>query len=206
MPEAPGAELQPFLSHILRGLWRASLPLIFLFLAIPSSMVWAAEIQIGSAYLTLGDDGYQLNADFTLELSSSLEEMVNRGVPLYFVADFELSHPRWYWLDETLTAKSRTWRLSYHALTRQYRLSSGALYQNFTTLADAMRVMSRLRSWTVVEKGLLKSGNAYQAALRFRLDLQQLPKPFQLTAFTSREWSFSSDWQRWNFTAGGQDK
>lgn len=184
-------------------LGRHWLSLLFLLCAAP---LWAAEIPISSAYMTPGDDGYQVNADFGLELSSTLEEMVNRGVPLYFVAEFELGHPRWYWLDETLVTKSRTWRLSYHALTRQYRLSSGALYQNFTTLADALRVLSRLRGWTVAEKGVLKSGSTYQAALRLRLDVQQLPKPFQLTALTSREWNFGSDWQRWSFTAGGQDK
>lgn len=194
------------MASALADLARRLVRLLLLGLAWTALPLMAADIQIGNAYLTPGDDGYQVNADFTVELSSRLEEMVNRGVPLYFIAEFELSHPRWYWLDETVVTKTRSWRLSYHALTRQYRLSSGPLYQNFSSLADAIRIMSRLRGWTVAEKGTLKSGDVYQAALRIRLDLQQLPKPFQVTAIASREWNFGSDWLRWTFTAGAQDK
>jgi hypothetical protein len=32
-------------------------------------------------------------------------------------------------------------------------------------------------------------------------DASQLPKPFQLTAFTSKDWDLSTDWLRWVFLA-----
>ena len=32
-----------------------------------------------------------------------------------------------------------------------------------------------------------------------RLDVTQLPKPFQVNALTSRDWNLSSEWQRWPF-------
>ena len=65
---------------------------------------------------------------------------------------------------------------------------------------DVRRVISRLRSWTVAEKGQLKQGEKYEAALRLRLDTSQLPKPFQLNVITSKEWSLASEWHRWSFT------
>jgi Domain of unknown function (DUF4390) len=37
--------------------------------------------------------------------------------------------------------------------------------------------------------------------LRLRLDVNQLPKPFQVDALASREWTLQSDWYRWGFTA-----
>jgi hypothetical protein len=40
----------------------------------------------------------------------------------------------------------------------------------------------------------------YEAAVRLRLDTTQLPKPFQISALTSRDWSLQSDWVRWSFT------
>ena len=40
----------------------------------------------------------------------------------------------------------------------------------------------------------------YEAAVRLRLDTAQLPKPFQLTTLTSRDWNLQSDWVRWSFT------
>ena len=38
--------------------------------------------------------------EFDITFSPRLEEAVNRGVPLYFVVEFELARPRWYWFDE----------------------------------------------------------------------------------------------------------
>ncbi len=42
-------------------------------------------------------------------------------------------------------------------------------------------------------------GMRYDAAVRLRLDVNQLPKPFQVNALASREWTLSSDWYRWSF-------
>jgi hypothetical protein len=53
----------------------------------------------------------------------------------------------------------------------------------------------------VVEPGRLKSGASYVASLRLRLDVTQLPKPFQLSAMSNRDWTLESDWQQWGFTA-----
>lgn len=163
----------------------------------------AAEVEIHNAQLLPGDDGYTLSADFAFEFNSRLEEAVTRGVVLHFLVEFELTRSRWYWLDEKVASRSQTLRLSYNALTRQYRLSSGsgALHQNFASLDEALRILSRLRHWAVLDKGAaLRPGDAYQAALRLRLDPSQLPKPFQLTALANREWNLASDWLAWTFT------
>ena len=46
----------------------------------------------------------------------------------------------------------------------------------------------------------LAKGAHYEAAVRLRLDVTQLPKPFQVNALASKEWSLSSEWYRWSFT------
>jgi hypothetical protein len=159
----------------------------------------AAEPEVREAQLSLTDDGYAVSAEFSFELRQRLEEAVTRGVPLSFAVDFELTRPRWYWLDEKIASHSLTMQLSYHALTRQYRLSSGTLHQNFRTLDEAVAILSRLRPWTVFERNAVKVGESYQAAIRLRLDISQLPKPFQVTALANREWALSTDWRRWTF-------
>ena len=40
------------------------------------------------------------NADFDLAFNATLEEALQKGIPLYFVLEFELTRSRWYWLDE----------------------------------------------------------------------------------------------------------
>ena len=160
----------------------------------------AADIVAGSAQLVASDDGSSLSADFKVSLNQRLEEAVNKGVVLYFAADFELTRARWYWFDQAVVRRSRTFQLSYHALTRQYRLSSGALHQSFPSLEEALQVLSRLRHWQVIEKGEIAADVDYVASTRLRLDPSQMAKTFQVSALSNRDWSQSSEWLVWNFS------
>ena len=163
---------------------------------------YAAEgITLKAAQVVPVDEGWQLDAEFDVQFSPRLEEAVNRGVPLYFVLDFELSRPRWYWFDEKPVRFSQTYKISYTPLLRQYRLSVGSVYQNFASLEEVTRVLSKLRGVTIPDNSASKKDiSAYQASIRLRLDTAQLPKPFQLNAIASRDWSLSSDWHRWSLT------
>ncbi len=176
--------------------------IVGLLLSLAFSFAGAADITVRHPQLSIGDEAYVLAADFNLNLNPRLEDAVARGVALYFVVEFELTRSRWYWLDEQIAARSQSFQLSYHALTRQYRLSTGALHQSFPSLDDALRILSRLRNWQVIEKGGLKSDQTYFASLRMRLDLTQMPKTFQVSALANRDWNLSAEWARWNFTAG----
>ena len=170
-------------------------------LALLPVLALAAEIEVVNPQITAGEDGYVVAADFEFELSDRLDEAVTRGLVLHFVADFEMTRPRWYWLDEKLVSRSQTYRLSYHALTRQYRLSTGGLHQSYESLSGALRALSRLRNWLVIDKGAEKAGvrpgETYTAALRLRLDINQLPRPFQIAALGNKDWSLASDWKVW---------
>ena len=160
----------------------------------------ADTIPSKSAELRLEEDHYVLDAEFELALNPTLEEACGRGVPLYFVIEFDLSRPRFLWFDELVTSHVVTYRLSYNSLTRQYRLSTGgAFYQNLATLEEATRLISRVRGRAVVDKAMVVKGVRYDAQVRLRLDVTQLPKPFQISALTSRDWNLQSDWVRWSF-------
>ncbi len=157
----------------------------------------ADGIEVRSVTVEPASDGWELEAAFDVQFNARLEEAVNRGIPLYFVVDFELSRPRWYWFDEKPIELSRTFKITYTPLLRQYRLTIGNEYQNFTRFEEVTRVLSRQRGWHVADKGALKKDQVYQAAVRMRLDTAQLPKPFQLNAIASRDWTLASDWHRW---------
>ena len=189
-----------------RKCWASLLLACFFGAAFAPSSAHAEGATITSAKLESSEDGYQIDADIQLQLTTALQEAVRKGVPLYFVVEFELSRGRWYWLDQTLAFASRERRISYAPLTDQYRISYSGISQNVASFEDVRRALSRVRSWTVLEKGKLRAGEKYEAALRFRLDTSQLPKPFQLNVIASKEWSLSSDWYRWTITAPGEYK
>lgn len=175
---------------------RLLVPLLLLALCW-SPQTRAEGIEIPHILLEASDEGYTLDADFEIDLNPRLEDAINNGVALYFEVEFELTRKRWYWFDEHPVSRQLTLRLSYHALTRQYRISRGALHQSFSSLTDALRALSRVRSWRVLERGEVGAGTDYEAALRMRLDLTQLPKPFQVSALTNRDWNLASEWRRW---------
>jgi hypothetical protein len=159
----------------------------------------ADEIEVTDVRLAATEDGVVLAADFAFDLNPRLAEVVTNGVPLYFVVEFELTRPRWYWFDEKAAVKRLQLRLSYHALSRHYRLSTGVLQQNYATLEEALNVLRRVRSWQVVDRGTVLADANYEAAVRMRVDGTMLPKPFQLSAITNREFNLESPWRRFTF-------
>ncbi len=155
------------------------------------------RIEVVSAQLRPADegDGVELDAVFDFDLPWTLEDAVNGGVPLYFVVEFELYRSRWYWFDERRVATSLTYRLSYSPLTRQYRLARGTLALPFDSLGAALASLRRVSRWTVFERSQLAPGTKYEGWVRMRLDTAQLPRPFQLGALTSRDWTLTSEWR-----------
>jgi len=179
----------------------ALLSMIVLLASLTASLARADEIEIGAASVRATEEGLVLDADFAFELTPRLADVVANGVPLYFRVDFELTRRRWYWFDETTASRRLQLRLSYHALSRQYRLSSGMLHQSFATLEEALNVLKRIRNWLVVDRTVSLSGGDYEAGVRMRHDTTLLPKPFQLSALTGRELHLDSAWRRFTVRA-----
>jgi hypothetical protein len=156
--------------------------------------------------LAPGEDGYTLSAEFAIDLGSQLEEAVTRGVTLNFNLEFTLSRRRWYWVDEHIASRVLNYRLSYNALTRQYRLSVGGLHRGFATLDEALRVLGRVADLPIADKSALKPGETYFAALRLSLDKSQLPKPFQVDALSNKDWQVDARVLRWQFVPTAEVK
>ena len=165
-----------------------------------TSPALADTIPVNEADLRIDEGEVLLSAEFDLALNPTLEEALKNGVPLYFVLEFELTRNRWYWFDALVANISITHRVSYNALTRQYRVASGLLALTFPSLPEVERYIGRVTSRPVAGADALVKGLHYVASVRLRLDVNLLPKPFQLDALASREWTLSSNWYRWSFT------
>jgi hypothetical protein len=188
----------------LADLFRLTLAGLFLAWAVAPALAQGIEVKQFS--LEASEAAYLLNADFDLELNARVEEALNNGVPLSFVVEFELTRSRWYWFDEKTATGRLDARLSYNPLLRQYRITTAQLQRNYSSLADAMSALVQVRGWPVVERDRVQADTSYVAAVRMRLDSAQLPKPFQITALTDRDWALSSQWRRANFNAADAER
>ncbi|WP_411909974.1 DUF4390 domain-containing protein [Herbaspirillum frisingense] len=189
---SPARSLTTGCARLLRGM----LPwLLAVLLACSTLTAQAAEITVSQASIEASDQGYRLSVSYDFELNRGLEDALSRGVPLYFTTEVQLTRRRWYWFDETSVSATRTVRVSYNVLTRQYHTAiSGQLQQSFSNLEDAMTLIRRPPRWIIADSNTLKAGDAYQVGLRMRLDVAQLPKPFQVNALNNSDWRLSSDW------------
>lgn len=171
-------------------------------LVLLAGQAWAQSGSDGTARLERSIDGrvWMLDADFAPPVNARLEDAIEKGLALSFVVEFELLRPRWYWWDERVSEASLTLRLSYHPITREYRLTRESATRVFGTLEAVLRDMSRVRGWSVVRDDLVQPGVSYVAQTRLRLDTSLLPKPFQVDAMTNRDWNPQVEWIRFPFT------
>lgn len=157
---------------------------------------WANDITVMSASLSSRMDqpsGLYLDVNIEFDLPRSVQDALNRGIPLYFVTDFSIQSERWYWVNKPIVEASLMTRLSYSPLTRQYRLSRGGLSQSFDSLSETLAILKSLHGWRVSDNPTIENPEICVAEVRIRLDTEQLPLPMQVT-IGENDWDLRSDW------------
>ena len=151
--------------------------------------------------LERSDEGLLLSVGVRFDLPPVIDDALLKGIPMFFVAEAVLYRDRWYWYDRELSRVQRHMRLSYQPLTRRWRLtiaptvignSGVALSQGFDSKEEAMVVVQRISRWKIAEPGELNPGERYNVDFRFRLDVSQLPRPFQIGAVGQADWNISA--------------
>jgi hypothetical protein len=145
-----------------------------------SMFVHAQGVELSSIAVRRADSTLRLDFGARLGLTPAVLDALQRGVPMYFVADATLYRSRWYWRDERISHVSRTWRVSFQPLTGSWRVALGALSQSFATLAEALQVVSSASGWQITEGERIDRDERYYVDFRFQLDNAQLPRPMQI--------------------------
>ncbi|WP_447772021.1 DUF4390 domain-containing protein [Variovorax boronicumulans] len=155
--------------------------------------------------LEQADDGVYLSAAVQFELPTLVEDVLDKGIAIYFVAEAEVFQERWYWTDRKVAQVARHMRLAYQPLTRRWRLNvspvpiTGAagfgisLNQNFDSLGDALEAIKRIGRMRLGDAAEIGDEPLHQVTFRFRLDTSQLPRPFQIGMVGQAEWNIAAE-------------
>lgn len=195
-----------FITHCWRSSWLDARWLVLALCCVLGMVqpAWAqSATEITSLQLERVDDEVLLSAQMQFELSSAVEEALLKGIPVYFVAEADILRERWYWYDKKVVAVQRHMRLAYQPLTRRWRLNVSAasgretnlglvLNQTYDTLAQALGSIKKIAYWKLADASDLDPGTKYRVDYRFRLDLGQLPRPFQIGALGQTDWELSA--------------
>ena len=144
--------------------------------------------------------GLMLSASMRFELPEQVEDALYKGIAMYFVAEAQVIRERWYWSDKVVAQASRHMRLSYQPLTRRWRLNISpvpftntglgvVLGQNFDSYEDALAAVTRILRWKIAERSEIADDAVHIVHFRFRLDMSQLPRPFQIGAVGRSGWN-----------------
>jgi hypothetical protein len=170
-------------------------------LSILLAMTLARATDIPTLRVERTPEGLLLSAQVRFELPPAADEALQKGIPMFFVAEAALMRDRWYWYDKEVARAARYLRLSYQPLTRRWRLmvSSGpignagaALGQSFETREEALAAVQRISGWKIAEAQDAETDARHGVTLRFRLDVSQLPRPFQIGLVGQDEWNIAA--------------
>ena len=153
-----------------------------------AGMVRAEGAELASLDVQRLDGELLLDFDVRLALPKTVEDAMQRGVPVYFVAEATLYRARWYWRDDRMARVQRSWRVAYQPLTSTWRVGFGGFNQSFQTLGEALAVVSRSSRWKVAELSQLDADSKHYLEFSWRLDNSQLPSPMQLGLGSQAEW------------------
>jgi hypothetical protein len=148
----------------------------------------AAPVEVQRLEAVRNVDGVLLNLETRFDLAPSIEDALQKGVALHFVAEAELFRSRWYWRDKSVAMATRTWRLTFQPLTFQYRVSLGGLSQTFSSLREALGVIQHGGVWRIADPVPPDDDSRYYIEFSFKLDTGQLPRPLQIGLGSQPEW------------------
>lgn len=152
-------------------------------------LVQAQGVDLPTLAVQRADGELLLDFDARPALPKSVEDAMQRGVPVYFVAQATLYRSRWYWRDERVARVQRTWRVAYQPLTSSWRVGFGGFNQSFATLPEAMAAASRSSRWKLADLAQLDPDSHYYVEFSYRLDQTQLPSPMQLGLGGQADWA-----------------
>jgi len=165
-----------------------------------SSIAYSQGIKLRQLQLEPIEQKWTINASYQIELPPELSDAVKKGITFQFLTELNVTRGRWYWFEEKPITAVKIIKLSFQPLTQLYRVNVGSLTLSANTLEEALIQVGAIAGWQVAELSALDNGRQYEGVIRMRLDLSQLPKPFQINALNAREWNLSSDWYQFVIT------
>ena len=165
-----------------------------------ASVLQAAEIgefRVRDAHVWY-EDGWYLDAQSDIRLSSGAQEALENGIPLVFELRVQLvkTH-RWLW-DTIEHERVQLRQLQYHALSRSYLVKDTESGRQgvYSSLEDALYAVGLVDSLLLTSE-TLDSNRDYIVRLRGSHDIESLPTPVRLLAYVSSAWDMRSQWFVW---------
>lgn len=180
-----------------RSAWSWLFAVLVLCAGWPLAHAQVTPAEVTQLRVERSEDALLLSATVHFDLPQVVDEALAKGIPMFFVQEATVYRDRWYWTDKRVATATRHMRLTYQPLTRRWRLqvssapigSAGlVLGQYFDSREEALAAVQRVSGWRIADAADIDPQSTHTIDFRFRLDVSQLPRPFQIGAVGQADW------------------
>lgn len=175
-------------------------PYLFLLITLclsPAILASSANIIATNIHQANHEQPFSINAQLHYSLSPAVTDAVHNGVPIPFIHHATIKE--WVpligqWLNwRTITWQQRQYcQLRYHALVKQYIVSSENTHYSFSHLSEALQALGKIRFATPHHH---YNSQASQLWLRSTIDYSALPTSLRLATLFSADWQMNAPWK-----------
>ena len=173
---------------------RAGLAGLLMLMALVPCLAQAEGVNLTQIKTERTEDALALSFSTRFDLPKPVEDALMKGLKIYFQAEVTVYKSRWYWRDARVSHLTRSWRLAWLPLTREYQVTFDGLHQNYDNLQDAVAALRGVSGWRLADIKDVKDvedGGHYYIEFSYKLDNSQLPRPMQIGLGAPQGWALS---------------
>lgn len=173
--------------------------LLAAFLLLLGHALFAAEITYKAVGIGEEDGRILLDIIEHYELTDTMIEALENGVPLTFVTEVMLEPEENHFWESALVKKHLVRKLRYHPLAESYEVWDSLTDQSrfFATREAALVALGDIKDWELIPADRLQKNRFYRVTVESWHDIGALPLPLRPKAYLSPGWHLSSKVYEW---------
>jgi len=185
-----------------RAIYAWTLTFALVVLALPAAFAAMLDgvFEVRSAYLTVDEGVYQLNARTEFPLNDEIRTALTDGVTLYFDLEARVDRSRRLWLDATVVELTLRRELSWHAVRERYVVRDLARGEQefYVTLDQALQSIGVVTNYPVITEPQLAADASYDISVRASMRRGSMPDALRTLIWWSDSWHRRTDWVTWS--------
>lgn len=188
--------------HLAKKLYflQSSISLVII-ICIGISNVYATSnnILINDIAVEVIEEEINVKCDVQYGVHEEVEIALINGIGMIFTLVVELRLQRSFWPDPLITTVSKSFKLKYHALSKQFVVSEVGEHteRSFPDLYSAFYNREHIDQIDLVSINELDIDKKYYVRAKAQLVTEELPLPLRVKSYFSKNWRPSSGWSQW---------
>lgn len=180
--------------------WTATFALLALALPAAFGAMLDGVFEVRSAYVTVDEGVYQLNARTEYPVNDEIRNALTDGVTLYFDLEARVERSRRLWLDATVAELTLRRELSWHAVRERYVVRDLARGEQefFVNLEQALLAIGVVTNYPVITEPQLAPDASYEISVRAGMRRGSMPDALRTLIWWSDSWHRRTDWVTWS--------